>query len=52
MMLIKYLFSNSYSFLPLPIQTHIDHLYEQINDLTKQLSEERIKHKQARINVF
>jgi hypothetical protein len=40
------------SLLPAPIQAHIDHLYEQIDDLTIQLSEERVKSKQARIKVF
>lgn len=39
------------SFLPAPLQSHIDQLYEQIDDLTSQLSEERSKHKQTRIKV-
>ncbi len=39
-------------FLPTPIQTHIDRLYEQIDDLVLQLSDERLRHKQTRIRVF
>jgi hypothetical protein len=39
-------------FLPPPIQIHIDRLYEQIDDLVLQLSDERLRHKQTRIRVF
>jgi hypothetical protein len=39
------------SFIPAPIQSHIDLLYEQIDDLTLQLFEERSKNKQIRIQV-
>ncbi|CAF0979938.1 unnamed protein product [Rotaria sordida] len=34
--------------LPPPIQAHIDHLSEQIDDLALQLAEERLNHKQTR----
>ena len=39
-------------FLPAPIQVHIDRLYEQIDDLVLQLSDERLRHKQTRIRVI
>jgi len=34
--------------LPPPVQAHIDHLCEQIDDLALQLAEERLNHKQTR----
>jgi len=42
----------SRSNLPPPIQAHIDHLCEQIDDLALQLAEERLNHKQTRAKVF
>ena len=38
--------------LPVPIQAHIDHLRLQVNDLTLQLAEERLNHKQTRVQVL
>ena len=38
--------------LPPPVQAHIDHLCEQIDDLALQLAEERLNHKQTRLKVF
>jgi len=38
--------------LPAPVQAHIDHLCEQIDDLSLQLAEERLNHKQTRLKVF
>jgi VanZ family protein len=49
---INFCFPYRNSFLPAPLQSHVDQLYEQIDDLTSQLSEERSKHKQTRIKVF
>lgn len=40
------------SFIPSPIQRHIDQLYEQIDDLMLQLSEERFQHQQTRTKVI
>ncbi len=38
--------------LPAPVQAHIDHLCQQIDDLSLQLAEERLNHKQTRLKVF
>jgi len=38
--------------LPPPIQAHIDHLCQQIDELSLQLAEERLNHKQTRLKVF
>ena len=43
--------SYRHSFISTPIQEHIDHLYEQINELALELTEERFKHKQTRFKV-
>lgn len=40
------------SFVPSPIQTHIDRLYEQVDELMVQLTEERFRHQQTRTKVF
>ena len=35
--------------LPVALQSHLDHLYEQIDDLSLQLAEERLNHRQTRL---
>ncbi|CAF0989208.1 unnamed protein product [Rotaria sp. Silwood1] len=39
------------SSLPGPMQGHLDHVYEQMNEITLQLAEERLKHKQTQIKA-
>ena len=47
----RHVFLTRHPTLPPPIQAHIDHLCEQIDDLALQLAEERLNHKQTKLRV-
>lgn len=47
----RYVVLDRHPTLPPPIQAHIDHLCEQIDDLALQLAEERLNHKQTKLRV-
>ncbi|CAF1428043.1 unnamed protein product [Rotaria magnacalcarata] len=43
--------NSEYSSMPASVRTNFDNLYEQMNEITLQLAEERLKHKQTQIKA-